>query len=114
MMRGKFNWAVAVRRPDGEIHSEEHDLVSGAAKHAWMRWPIVRGCVALVETLSLAMKAFSVSASLMGETEEEQLSSKEIGLTMVLGAGLAIAFFIVLPAVLTTLIAGSAASHPFR
>ena len=56
-----------------------------------MRWPIVRGCVAMVETLSLAMKAFSVSASLAGETEEEQLSAKEISITMVLGAGLAIA-----------------------
>ncbi len=114
MMRGKYNWAVAVRTPDGEIHSEEHDLASGAAKSDWMRWPIVRGCVAMVETLSLAMKAFSVSASLAGETEEEQLSSKEIALTMFLGAGLAILFFIVLPAVLTTLISGSAVAHPFR
>ena len=102
MMRGRYNWAVAVRTPDGSIHFEEHDLESGKAKKSWMRWPIVRGCVAMVETLSLAMKAFSVSASLAGETEEEQLSAKEISITMVLGAGLAILFFIVLPAVLTT------------
>ena len=47
MMRGKYNWAVAVRTPEGEIHAEEHDLASGAAHRAWMRWPIVRGCVAL-------------------------------------------------------------------
>ena len=37
MMRGKFNWAVAVRTPDGSIHIEEHDLHSAAEKHA-------RGC----------------------------------------------------------------------
>jgi uncharacterized protein YqhQ len=102
MMRGRYNWAVAVRTPDGSIHFEEHDLESGKAKKEWMRWPIVRGCVAMVETLSLAMKAFSVSASLAGETEEEQLSAKEISITMALGAGLAILFFIVLPAALTT------------
>jgi uncharacterized protein YqhQ len=112
MMRGRYNWAVAVRTPDGEIHSEEHDLASGAAKASWMRWPIVRGCVAMVETLSLAMKAFSVSASLAGETEEEQLSNKEISITMLLGAGLAIVFFIVLPAILTTFIAGPADKNP--
>jgi uncharacterized protein YqhQ len=114
MMRGRYNWAVAVRTPDGSIHFEEHDLESGKAKKSWMRWPIVRGCVAMVETLSLAMKAFSVSASLAGETEEEQLTAKEISITMILGAGLAIVFFIVLPAVLTTLMVGSAAANPFR
>ena len=114
MMRGRYNWAVAVRTPDGSIHFEEHDLESGKAKKNWMRWPIVRGCVAMVETLSLAMKAFSVSASLAGETEEEQLTAKEISITMILGAGLAILFFIVLPAVLTTFMVGSAAANPFR
>ena len=114
MMRGRYNWAVAVRTADGEIHAEEHDLASGAAKRDWMRWPIVRGCVAMVETLSLAMKAFTVSASLAGETEDEQLSMREIALTMVFGLGLAVLFFIVLPAVLTNLLAGSAIDHPFR
>jgi uncharacterized protein YqhQ len=112
MMRGRYNWAVAVRTPDGTIHTEEHDLKSGAAKHAWMRWPIVRGCVALVETLALAMQAFSVSASLAGDTEEEQLSAKEISFTMVLGGLLAVVFFIVLPAVLTSLIVKQL-DHPF-
>jgi uncharacterized protein YqhQ len=114
MMRGRYNWAVAVRTPDGTIHSEEHDLESGKAKANWMRWPIVRGCVAMVETLSLAMKAFSVSASLAGDTEEEQLTAKEISITMILGAGLAILFFIVLPAVLTSYVFRiSAAQTPF-
>jgi uncharacterized protein YqhQ len=114
MMRGRYNWAVAVRTPDGSIHFEEHDLESGKAKKNWMRWPIVRGCVAMVETLSLAMKAFSVSASLAGETEEEQLTAKEISITMVLGAGLAILFFIVLPAVLTSYVFRvSAVQQPF-
>ena len=50
----------------------------------------------------------------MGETEDEQLSKKEIGFTMVLGMALAVAFFIVLPAVITNFIAGSAVANPFR
>jgi uncharacterized protein YqhQ len=58
------------------------------------------------------MQAFSVSASLAGDSEEEQLSSKEISITMVLGAVLAIAFFIVLPAVLTNFVVKQLA-HPF-
>lgn len=113
-MRGRYNWAVAVRTPNGEIHSEEHDLASGKDKAAWMRWPIVRGCVAMVETLALSLKAFQVSASLMGDTEEEQLTSKEIGITMLIGVALSVVVFIVLPAVATNFIAGSAAEHPFR
>lgn len=113
MMRGKYNWAVAVRTPDGEIHTEEHDLVSAATKHNWMRWPIVRGVVALVETLSLAMKAFSVSASLAGETEEEQLTPAQISFTMLMGAGLAILLFIVGPAAITNFFF-DAAEKPFE
>jgi len=114
MMRGRYNWVVAVRTADGEIHAEEHDLASGDNKRNWMRWPIVRGCVAMVETLALAMKAFTVSASLAGETEDEQLSAKEIAMTMVFGMGLAVVLFIIAPAVLTNLISGSAIEHPFR
>ncbi len=115
MMRGRYNWAVAVRTPDGEVHSEEHDLASGANKANWLRWPIVRGVVAMVETLALALKAFQVSAALMGETEEEQLSSKEINITMIVGVVLAAGFFVILPAVLTNLITHTtAAAHPFR
>lgn len=113
MMRGKYNWAVAVREPSGEIYTEEHELVSAKDKHAWLKWPIVRGVWGFYETMVLAVKAFGISAEHAGETEEEQLSSKEIGLTMVLGIGLAVGLFIVLPAVLTNLIITDALAHPF-
>ena len=43
MMRGKYNWSVAVREPDGGIYVEEHDLASGRKKNGWMYWPLVRG-----------------------------------------------------------------------
>jgi len=151
MMRGKLNWAIAVRLFDGSIHVEEHDLASGTKKHAWMRWPVVRGVVGLVESLSLAMKALSVSASvpMAGEDEDagiegksaevaregaesanesaegtsaevareqgtagEQLSAAEVTISAIMGVGLAVLLFIVLPAVLTNFIVGSAAERP--
>lgn len=112
MMRGKYNWAVAVREPSGEIYTEEHDLVSAKDRHAWLRWPIIRGMWGFYETMVLAIKAFGISAEHAGETEEEQLTSKEIGLTMVLGLGLAVGLFIVLPAVITNLLVDSI-EHPF-
>jgi uncharacterized protein YqhQ len=107
MMRGKFNWAVAVREPSGAIYTEEHDLVSAKDKHAWLKWPIIRGMWGFYETMALAIKAFGISAEHSGESEEEQLTSKEIGFTMVLGLGLAVGLFIVLPAIITNLLVNS-------
>ena len=71
MMRGKFNWAVAVRTPEGDIYTEEHELASGK-KHAWMRWPFVRGCVALVQSLILGFKALEIAANHAYDDEEEE------------------------------------------
>jgi uncharacterized protein YqhQ len=113
MMRGKYNWAVAVRTPDESIHIEQHDLKTSATKNPWLGKPIIRGVIGLYETLVLAMKAFAVSASLAGETEEEQLSSKEIGFTMILGLFLAIGLFIVLPTFATNFLLGAATERPF-
>ena len=62
MMRGKFNWAVAVREPEGTIYTEEHDLASGKDKNGWLYWPFVRGCRAFVESLALGYKALSIAA----------------------------------------------------
>lgn len=98
MMRGRYNWAIAVRSADGELHTEEHDLHPASARLKWLRWPFVRGVWGIYETMVLAMRAFSVSAKLAGETEEEQLTDAEVGWTMVLGLALAIGLFTVLPA----------------
>jgi uncharacterized protein YqhQ len=113
MMRGKFNWAVAVREPSGEIYTEEHDLISAKDKHAYLRWPLVRGMWGFYETMALAIKAFGISAEHSGESEEEQLTSKEISITMIAGLLLAVGLFIVLPAVLTNLAVGSSVDRPF-
>ncbi len=78
MMRGKYNWAVAVREPDGDIYIEEHDLVSGKKKHSWMGWPFVRGCTALVESLALGFKALEIAAEhAFSDDDERERLEKE-------------------------------------
>lgn len=71
MMRGKYNWAVAVRQPDGAIYIEEHDLSSGKKKHAWTQLPFIRGCVALIESLALGFKALQIAADHAFDLDEE-------------------------------------------
>lgn len=63
MMRGRYNWAVAVREPDGGIYTEEHDLASGKDKNSWMYWPLVRGCTSLIESFALSFKALEVATA---------------------------------------------------
>ena len=72
MMRGKLNWAAAVREPDGNIYVEEHDLASGKEKNRWLRLPLVRGCTALVESLMLGFKALEIAANHAYADEEEE------------------------------------------
>ena len=62
MMRGKYNWSVAVREPEGGIYTEEHDLAFGKDKSGWLYWPFIRGCRAFVESLALGYKALSIAA----------------------------------------------------
>lgn len=114
MMRGKKTWALAVRDAQGVIQTEEHPLTLSSSKHAWMRWPMVRGVVALVESLELGMKALSRSAEVAGfddETGEEMSAGAMVG-AMALGLGLAVVIFIVLPAVVTNLLVGEATANP--
>ena len=72
MMRGKLNWAVAVREPDGHMHSEEHPLSRKGERAKWLSWPLVRGCVALVDSLVLGYKALEISANHAFDDEDEQ------------------------------------------
>ncbi len=72
MMRGRYNWAVAIRQPDGTIYTEEHDLASGRDKNSWLRWPVIRGCTAFVESLVLGFKALNISSEHAYDWSEEE------------------------------------------
>lgn len=75
MMRGKLSWAVAIREPSGHIYVEEHELPNPAARPAWRRWPLVRGCVSFVESMVLSFKAMNLAADHAYDAEGETYAS---------------------------------------
>jgi len=99
MMRGADVWAIAVRKPDGEIHRESHEIDSIAKRVALFRKPFLRGIIALGQALSIGVKALTVSAN-HSVDEEEKLSSKQMALSMTLAFVFFIAVFVVGPTVL--------------
>lgn len=110
MMRGPQRVAIAVRRPDGQIALQNNAVHSVTERTPWLRLPILRGIVMLVETLVIGINALLYSANqAMGE--EEKLSSKELTLTTVVGMAVAIGIFVALPAWVTALLRRSLAHH---
>ncbi|HEY3614905.1 MAG TPA: DUF1385 domain-containing protein [Gaiellales bacterium] len=106
MMRGPSSWAVAVRRPDGRISEIEHDVESVALRRRWLRLPVVRGVVALGESLAIGMRALSVSARFSVTDEGEEDASEELSrwamiASFVFAIGFSVALFKVSPALLT-------------
>lgn len=77
MMRGPHSWAVAVRRADGSIAEVHRTFTSYGSRHAWARLPLVRGVVALVESLVIGMRSLFVASEFAVEDAgaEEQGSS---------------------------------------
>jgi uncharacterized protein YqhQ len=96
MMRGPASRSVAVRRPEGDIALDKKTVGSITQRYPFLKWPLIRGVVALAESLIMGMEALSYSANqAMGE--EEELSKTEMALTMLFAFGLAIVLFVVLP-----------------
>ncbi|MFB3737714.1 MAG: DUF1385 domain-containing protein [Candidatus Velamenicoccus archaeovorus] len=98
MMRGRDVWAVAVRRPDRSVHVESHGIRSIAARHPVFGKPGLRGVIALGQALSIGVKALAISAN-QASPEDQQLSSRQMAMSMVLAFGIFVAVFIVGPAV---------------
>jgi uncharacterized protein YqhQ len=106
MMRGPSSWAVAVRRPDGRISEVEHDVESVALRRRWLRLPVIRGVVALGESLAIGMRALAVSARFSVTDEGEEDASQDLGRFAMIGAfvfaiGFSLLLFKVSPALLT-------------
>jgi len=99
MMRGKRHWALACRRPDGEISLHSEALNPLADRHVYFKWPIVRGVGALWESMSLGIRALSISANESLGEEEVEIGKKELGVSLLIGVVLAVGLFIVLPLV---------------
>lgn len=72
MMRGKNCWAVGVREPDGGLFAKEYPLSKKGYRPSWFSWPLVRGCVALVDSLALGFKALEIAANKAFDDEEDR------------------------------------------
>jgi uncharacterized protein YqhQ len=108
MMRGVSTWAVAVRAPHGEIQVTSEPLVSWAKRNRILRWPVIRGIVALGESLKIGFRALAISANAQ-LIEEDGEEPEPIGgftwtLTIILSLVLAIGLFFVVPVSATSLI----------
>src|SRR5687767_13969474 len=114
MMRGVSTWAVAVRTPPveapgggelpGDISVTSEPLVSWAKRHRLLRLPVIRGVVALGESLKIGFKALAISANAQLEEDEEEIGGWMWGLTIALSMALAIGLFFVIPVGATSLI----------
>src|SRR5215813_8453545 len=107
MMRGPRNWAVAVRKPDGEIAQVARSIDPLMARHWALRLPIVRGVVALGESLAIGFRALSVSANyaaveeMEGDEEPAEIGRWALFFSFAVAIGFALTIFKVGPALLT-------------
>ncbi len=108
MMRGISVWAVAVRRPDGEVEISSESIKPWAQRHRLWRLPVMRGIVALGESLKIGFRALSISANAQLEEDEEgereEIGGWVWGLTIAFSMVLAVGLFFVVPVGLTSLI----------
>jgi uncharacterized protein YqhQ len=133
MMRGVAHWAVAVRKPtpeqleeeeergeggapiaaEGEIEVSTFPLTSSLQRHRALRLPIIRGVVALGESMAIGFRALGISANAQlppaegeGEEDGQEISGGVWAGTVVVALVLAIGLFFVIPVGLTSLIKG--------
>jgi uncharacterized protein YqhQ len=96
MMRSPLKYAIAVRKPDKEIILKMGNLRTLSDKMKFLKWPIFRGVINLVESLVLGLKALTYSAE-QATGEEEKINSVEMFFTIVIAFALFIVFLVALP-----------------
>ena len=114
MMRGPTCWAVAVRKPNGELAEVIRKTKSPQERHRIWRLPVIRGVVALGESLAIGFRALAISANYAAQdpdaetdAETEAEVATEIGkgtiiFSFTIAIGFALMLFKVGPALLTS------------
>jgi len=107
MMRGPGNWAVAVRTPAGSIAQVTRPIDSAMARHRILRLPILRGVMALGESLAIGFRALAISANYAAQEEgddgevQTELSRGALIFAFAIAIGFAVMLFKVGPALIT-------------
>lgn len=111
MMRGKRMYAIAVRKPNKDIVVDKKKVKSSQDRPSFLKLPIIRGSVALIDSLIIGMKSITFSASFF-DTEEEEPSKMDkylenkfgdklndimINISVVIAVLMAVGLFMVLP-----------------
>ena len=128
MMKNKRNYAVAVRKPDGEIAVEKGESSSVIEKYKFLGVPVVRGVVSFVESLVLGVKMLTSSAAYFDDAEEqpgkfelwlrkkfgEKADKFIMGCTVFLSVVLAVAIFMLLPLLIVSFISEDVISYEWK
>jgi uncharacterized protein YqhQ len=108
MMRGPSHWAVAVRKPDGDVAQVSRPIDSPMKRHRLFRLPVVRGVIALGESLAIGFRALAISANYAAAQEKDgdtevstELSRGSLIFAFAVAIGFAIMLFKVTPALIT-------------
>lgn len=105
MMRGEHDWAVAVRKPSGEIITRREPLTAIVYRSRVLKWPFLRGLTTLWDSLGLGVRALMWSADVAVSAEADvsfsgPLAWGTVALSLALGVGL----FFLLPTFLVSLV----------
>ena len=107
MMRSPSSWAVAVRTPEGDIEEVVHDIESPMKRRRLWRLPVIRGVIALGESLAIGFRALAISANVVAQERDEhgeiktQISRGQIIFSFAIAIGFALMLFKIGPALLT-------------
>jgi len=111
MMRGPSNWAVAVRKPNGQIAEVCRPIESVMKRHWVFRLPIVRGVIALGESLAIGFRALAISANYAAQDPdakegdvETEITRGQIIFSFAIAIGFALMLFKVTPALITNVL----------
>ena len=77
MMKAPDAIAITVRRPDGTMVVQRKEYTAAAKKHKWLGWPIIRGVVGFIDSMTFGYKCLMRSAEISGLEEIEAEMEKE-------------------------------------
>ena len=126
MMKGPTDIAIAVRKPNNEIEVKKEKLNTSSSRHKFLRLPIIRGVVGLIDAMVIGTKSLMYSAEFYDEEydkskieeyvekkydNKEKVQKVEMFLTLLLSLAIVIVVFMMVPMFLTNLFKKAIESH---